>query len=161
LVGEFTHLMDWYWIRETDQNERTDTLNTNFSIHIERRLNAGPSIVFEVIRSGDFFRYTGTSTLEQDFRPGGFFRMNFANRGEISGSFQKISPDREVLLSWNVYGFRNVDEEGTEVTISLQSVGNGTDLQLIHNGIAGRDSYEGKIRGWGGVLDSLEKNLSK
>ena len=77
----------------------------SFSIEMRRLVNARRPVVLDLIRRGDFFRFTGSSTLM-------------------------------------------IEKE------------NGTDIQLNHRGINNADSYEGKLNGWKGVLDSLQDNAS-
>jgi uncharacterized protein YndB with AHSA1/START domain len=92
---------------------------------------------------------------EIDAQPGGAIRWTHANGDSCSGQFVELVPARRIVFT---YGWERPDVEvppgSTTVEITLRPYGSGTDLRLVHRGLAGpmADAHAG---GWAHYLGRL------
>jgi uncharacterized protein YndB with AHSA1/START domain len=94
-----------------------------------------------------------TATL--DPRPGGIVTWTHHNGDVVSGSYVELVPDRRIVFT---FGWARTDVEvppgSTTVQIDLRPTHRGTELRLVHRGLAGpmADAHAG---GWANYLDRL------
>lgn len=92
---------------------------------------------------------------ELDARPGGRLGWTHANGDSVIGEFVELVPGRRIVFT---YGWDREDVEippgSTTVEIDLHPRANGTELHLVHRGLAGpmADAHRG---GWDNYLARL------
>ena len=100
-----------------------------------------------------------------DFREDGLYSLDFGERNAthcfIHGHFLSIRPNSEVVLTWNVEGFRPVSDTDTLVTLSIEDQDGATRLELRHEKIETQDSADSKRRSWNEILTELETRLTR
>jgi uncharacterized protein YndB with AHSA1/START domain len=119
------------------------------------RIEAPAELVFEMLTRAEHFVRWMAPTADVDARPGGELRWTHANGNTCSGRFLDLVPGRRIVFS---YGWARADVEvppgSTTVEITLIPVGTGTELRLVHSGLAGplADAHAG---GWDNYLGRL------
>ena len=119
-------------------------------------IEARPATVFRLLTDGsEYVRWKGDSA-QLDARPGGMFRVIFANRKDIvSGRFVELVPDRRVVFTWGWEGNPLVTPGSSTVEIDLEPHGaNGTRLRLVHRGLPA-EGLAGHTEGWDFFLPRL------
>jgi uncharacterized protein YndB with AHSA1/START domain len=116
----------------------------NREIHIE----APPDAVFAFFVEPDrLVRWMGSSA-RLDPRPGGEFRVDYANGGVVLGKFVAVDPPRRVAFTW---GWKDpadpVRPGSSTVEVTFSESDGGTRVQLRHSGLAG-DSRRTHEEGW-------------
>jgi uncharacterized protein YndB with AHSA1/START domain len=124
---------------------------------VERRLviAAEPGVVYDFLTdAGRFVHWMApTATLEPTV--GGRITWTHHNGDVVSGTFVELVPDRRVVFT---FGWERADVEvppgSTTVEIDLRAVPEGTELVLVHRGLAGpmADAHGG---GWDNYLHRL------
>ncbi|MBT2301168.1 SRPBCC domain-containing protein [Variovorax paradoxus] len=97
---------------------------------------------------------------EIDLRVGGRFRvvMLEANgeRHEVGGVYREIVPNRKLVFSW---AWHSTPERESRVTVLIEPVGRGCELELRHEQFFDEAAREGHEHGWTGSLVKLEALL--
>ncbi len=95
-----------------------------------------------------------------DLRVGGRFRVvMLASDGEshdVSGEYLAVEPHRRLVFSW---AWRSTPERESQVTLTLQPDGGGTELRLLHEQFFDEAARDGHAHGWTGSLVKLESYL--
>lgn len=120
-------------------------------VHIE----AEPPEVYELLTDAEqFVRWMApTATLEPT--PGGVITWSHRNGDVVSGVYVEAVPHRRIVFT---FGWERADVEvppgSTIVEIDLRPRDGGTELHLVHRGLAGpmADAHAG---GWVNYLDRL------
>ena len=141
-------------------------------IEIERVLDAPVATVFAAWRDADALarwylpgdeRWTSELSTH-DFRDGGTNEISFGPRGETpwteSSRYEAIVEDELIVYTMTV-ARAGVPQTASLVTIQLAAQAGGTKLAMTEQftAIDGRDSAHDRARGWGEVLDRLEREV--
>jgi uncharacterized protein YndB with AHSA1/START domain len=123
------------------------------SIHVD----APAEVLYELLTDAEQFARWMADSAEIDPRVGGAVRWTHANGDSCAGQFVELVPGRRVVFT---YGWERPDVEippgSTTVEITLHASGTGTDVHLIHRGLAGpmADAHAG---GWDHYLARLAR----
>jgi uncharacterized protein YndB with AHSA1/START domain len=123
----------------------------DMTIHV----NAPAELLYELLTDAEHFVRWMADSADIDPRPGGAIRWTHANGDSCSGRFVELVPARRVVFT---YGWERRDVQvapgSTTVEITLRPHGTGTELRLVHRGLAGRmaDAHAG---GWDNYLHRL------
>lgn len=121
------------------------------TIHIDAEVAA----VYELLTDAEQFVRWMAPTAMLDPRPGGVISWEHVNGDVVSGSYVELVPGRRVVFT---YGWEREDvgvsPGSTVVEIDLRPKDGGTELRLVHRGLAGpmADAHDG---GWANYLDRL------
>jgi uncharacterized protein YndB with AHSA1/START domain len=124
---------------------------------VERRLfiDAPPARVYELLTNADLLAEWMAPVVRADARPGGALMWTHVNGDSVVGEFVELVPDRRVVFT---YGWDREDAGvppgSTIVEIDLRPLRGGTELHLVHRGLAGpmADAHDG---GWANYLGRL------
>ncbi len=136
------------------------------SLTITRRLNASPAKIYDAwTRPDQMMRWWSpdagpTLSAETDVRPGGHFRIVFQMlngvQRDCSGVYREVEPNRRLVFTWR---WAHVPARETLVTVGLRALAEGTELTFTHAQFHDEADRDDHRKGWGGVLDKLEKFL--
>jgi uncharacterized protein YndB with AHSA1/START domain len=125
---------------------------------IEREITiaAPPETVFRLLTDPvQYVRWKG-KLAELEPRPGGTFRVEFANTKDIAaGKFVEVGPGRRVVFTWGWEGNEHIPPGKSTVEIDLVPEGTGTRLRLVHRGLP-EDAIASHAEGWDYFLPRLE-----
>jgi uncharacterized protein YndB with AHSA1/START domain len=119
------------------------------------QVNAPAELLYELLTDAEHLVRWMAATAEIDARPGGRIRWTHANGDSCSGHFVELIPARRIVFT---YGWERAGVEvppgSTTVEITLRPHGTGTELHLVHRGLAGpmADAHAG---GWDNYLRRL------
>jgi uncharacterized protein YndB with AHSA1/START domain len=124
---------------------------------VERRLfiDAPPSTVYELLTDAARLVEWMAPDATLDARPGGTVSWGHRNGDRVTGAFVELQPGRRIVFT---FGWEREDVEvppgSTTVTIDLRPHDGGTELHLVHAGLAGpmADAHGG---GWDNYLARL------
>jgi uncharacterized protein YndB with AHSA1/START domain len=124
---------------------------------VERRLfiDAPPARVYELLTDAGLFVEWMAPIAELDPRPGGSVSWTHLNGDSVIGTFVELVPARRIVFT---YGWAReevgIPPGSTTVEIDLMPKDGGTDLRLVHRGLAGpmADAHNG---GWSNYLARL------
>lgn len=95
---------------------------------------------------------------EADAREGGRFTVIMAaGDKEIphGGEYKKLNPYSQIVFTWE----SPFSVEGSTVTLNLEEVADGTNLELIHVKFRDEETRDNHGHGWGSILSHLAKSL--
>jgi uncharacterized protein YndB with AHSA1/START domain len=97
---------------------------------------AAPETVFRLLTDPtQYVRWKG-KLAQLDARPGGVFRVDFANgKDVVAGRFTELIPARRLVFTWGWEGSEVVPPGSSTVEIDLEPDGSGTRLRLVHRGL--------------------------
>ncbi len=135
-------------------------------VEVRRHLAAMPEQVFAAFAEASLVsRWLSPSpditlTLRQfDFREGGAYRFAYGlPDGQtviVAGTYRSIEPPLRIVFSWII---EPPDEHAgieTEVTVTIQAEGRGTQLVIRHQKLTRVDAVARHAEGWRGALDQL------
>jgi uncharacterized protein YndB with AHSA1/START domain len=119
------------------------------------QIEAPPDLVYELLTDADHLVPWMADAAIVDRQRDGVLRWTHANGDSCSGRFVELVPGRRVVFT---YGWERDDVAvppgSTTVEITLRPSGAGTELQLVHRGLAGpmADAHAG---GWDHYLGRL------
>ena len=124
---------------------------------VERHLfiDAPPSRVYELLTDAALLVEWMAPVADLDPSPGGSLTWTHLNGDSVVGAFVELVPDRRVVFT---YGWQREDvgipPGSTTVEIDLRPRAGGTDLRLVHRGLADpmADAHNG---GWRNYLARL------
>jgi uncharacterized protein YndB with AHSA1/START domain len=124
---------------------------------VERRIfiDAPPARVYELLTDGELLADWMAPVIAVDPRPGGALAWTHLNGDSVIGEFVELVPGRRVVFT---YGWDReevgIPPGSTTVEIELRPRGAGTELHLVHRGLAGpaADAHRG---GWSNYLARL------
>lgn len=133
------------------------------SLKVRRLFPVGPEKVWRAWTDaralGQWFRPDASFSVpvaESDVRVGGGFRVLMINaKGEhfdLSGVYREVVPERRLVMTW---GWKNQPGHESVVTVTLRPAGNGTQLDLMHEGYLDFVDQPTHEEGWNGALDTL------
>ena len=137
---------------------------TGLGLKLTRTFAHPPEDVRRALTDPDLYgRWMGpegsrTTVRELDARVGGALAITVSIPDgptvEITGTYREVGPAR-IVHTWLVTG----DERETVVTFELAPDGDGTRLDLTHEGFAESEDREQNEGGWAHQLDRLERAL--
>jgi uncharacterized protein YndB with AHSA1/START domain len=96
-----------------------------------------------------------------DVRPGGTYRIRFhtpdGEEHEVCGQYEVVEPLRKLVFSW---AWRSTPERVSRVTVSLQPVPGGTELELLHERFFDAAAGANHRRGWTASFEKLDRWLT-
>jgi len=119
------------------------------------QVNAPADLLYELLTDAEHLVRWMAATAELDARVGGAIRWTHANGDTCCGEFVELVPARRIVFT---YGWERaevgVPPGSTTVEITLEPKGSGTQLHLVHRGLAGpmADAHAG---GWSNYLGRL------
>ncbi len=124
---------------------------------VERRLfiDAPPARVYELLTDPALLVEWMAPVADLDPQPGGSLTWTHLNGDSVIGAFVELVPARRIVFT---YGWEREDvgipPGSTTVEIDLLPKDGGTDLRLVHRGLAGpmADAHDG---GWSNYLARL------
>lgn len=121
------------------------------TIHV----HAPADLLYELLTDAERLVTWMAATADVDARVGGAIRWTHENGDTCSGRFVELVPARRIVFT---YGWERPDVEvppgSTTVEITLEPRPDGTELRLVHRGLAGpmADAHAG---GWSHYLGRL------
>jgi uncharacterized protein YndB with AHSA1/START domain len=101
------------------------------------------------------------AAAEADVRVGGLFRIvMISGKGkehEISGVYREVIPNEKLVMTWT---WNSAPDVESLLTVILRPFGNGTQLELKHEGIVEIDDRISHEEGWKGSLALLDRYLA-
>lgn len=98
---------------------------------------------------------------QMDVRPGGRYRIRFhtpdGEEHEVSGAYEVVETGRRLVFSW---AWRSTPERVSRVTVALQPVPGGTELDFLHERFFDEAARAGHERGWTTTFGKLERWLT-
>jgi uncharacterized protein YndB with AHSA1/START domain len=95
-----------------------------------------------------------------DLRPGGRWRICFTSQDgeshEVGGTYETIDPHRRLVFSW---AWHTTPERVSRVTVALQAVDGGTELELLHERFVDAIARDNHLRGWSATMPKLDALL--
>lgn len=124
---------------------------------VERRvfIAASPARVYELLTDAELLVQWMAPQAELDPRPGGALTWTHVNGDSVVGAYVELVPARRIVFS---YGWDREDvcipPGSTTVEIDLRPCDGGTELHLVHRGLAETmaDAHSG---GWDNYLARL------
>jgi uncharacterized protein YndB with AHSA1/START domain len=99
------------------------------------RIAARPETVFRLLTDPkEYIRWKG-NLAQLEPRPGGLYRVDFADKGVAAGRYVEVVPNRRVVFTWGWEGNDAVPPGSSTVEIDLEPDGEGTRLRLVHRGL--------------------------
>lgn len=102
-----------------------------------------------------------------DARPGGSWSVTMISpdggRYPVSASIREVRPPERLVYTWvwgAQHGNETIEERETLVTIELRSVGDVTELTLVHTLLRDHASAESHGGGWTSTLNRLARLLA-
>lgn len=153
---------------QLDQGETEAT-----SVRIVRTLGAPPDRVWAAFADTALVaRWFAPGTREPrietwDLQEGGAYRFTmvpteddgYGGPRPVHGRFLRVDPERELVLAWNWDPQDADDDDGSVLTFRLRPTEDGTELALLHEGLA-PPSVGGTHAGWTFTLPRLEALLA-
>jgi uncharacterized protein YndB with AHSA1/START domain len=101
------------------------------------------------------------SLAELDVRVGGRFRIVFGGPEgkdhECAGVYREVVPNRKLVFTWTWPN--TTPERESLVTVEFRAVGNGTELDFLHEQLFDETVRDDHKRGWSSSLDKLDGYL--
>jgi uncharacterized protein YndB with AHSA1/START domain len=101
------------------------------------------------------------SLAELDVRVGGRFRIVFGGPEgkdhECAGVYREVVPNRKLVFTWTWPN--TTPERESLVTVVFRAVGNGTELDFLHEQLFDETVRDDHKRGWSSSFDKLERFL--
>jgi uncharacterized protein YndB with AHSA1/START domain len=124
---------------------------------VERRVHIDADVhdVYVLLTDAEQFGRWLAPTATVEPHVGGVITWTHLNGDVVSGTFVELVPDRRIVFT---FGWERADVEvppgSTTVEIDLRPIDGGTELRLVHRGLAGpmADAHDG---GWANYLDRL------
>ena len=99
----------------------------------------------------------GHADVECDVRVGGKFRVDMhGTDGKIfkhNGEYLEVLPPKRLKFTWISAA---TNQRPTVVTIDFKSLGEKTQITLVHDGLDSVKNVEGHTTGWSAILEQLE-----
>jgi len=136
------------------------------ALRVTRRFAAPREQVFDAWTDEDVLRrwWAGgpdweTPLAEADARPGGAYRLQMRTpEGDVhsvGGEYTEVRKPERLAYTWQWEGM----EEVSHVVVDFLEDGGGTEVVIVHSGLADPAWREQHVQGWNAVLDSLERNV--
>ncbi|MBL6600957.1 MAG: SRPBCC domain-containing protein [Alphaproteobacteria bacterium] len=151
----------------------TDTAATESrpTARVTRHLSFPPDKVFRAwIDPSIAIRWFGGSNdapsdVTMDPRVGGAYRITLSPTSRLEGVYRRVDPPRCLIFTWvHVSTLDDGAEKRSlesQVTITFSEVGDGTDVEILHEALTDEAGRAGVTEGWGLSLEKLQTLLSK
>jgi uncharacterized protein YndB with AHSA1/START domain len=137
------------------------------AIRVSRRFTAPREQVFAAWTDPDVLKrwWKGapdfeTPLAEVDPRAGGAYRLKMTTpAGEVHsvhGEYTEVRPPERLAFTWAWEGLPGV----SQVVVDFIEDGGGTEVVIVHTGLAEAESRGQHEQGWNAVLASLDRELS-
>jgi uncharacterized protein YndB with AHSA1/START domain len=126
------------------------------AVACEVRIAARPETVFAFFTEPDkLLRWIGTAAA-LDARPGGAYTINVNGLDVARGTFVEVVPFSRIVLTWGWEGpDQPVPPSSTTVEVTLTPDGDGTQLRLVHRGLASAELRDAHRDGWQHYVNRL------
>ena len=98
---------------------------------------------------------------ELDVRPGGKYRVRFRTQDgeehEVGGTYEIVEAQRRLVFTW---AWHSTPERVSRVSVTLQPVPGGTELELLHDRFHDVTARENHRRGWTATIAKLDAWIS-
>ena len=98
----------------------------------------------------------GQADVECDVRVGGKFRIDMHGKdGKVfkhNGEYLEVLPPKRLKFTWIS---ASTNQLPTVVTIDFRSLGDKTEITLVHDGLDSVKNVEGHRTGWTAILEQL------
>lgn len=99
--------------------------------------------------------------LALDVREGGAYRIRMHGSDgathTVTGTFTAVVPHKKLAMTWS---WEDTEDGVTSnVTVQFAASGDGTELQILHEGLPDQDSVEKHTQGWEGCLANLTERI--
>ena len=133
-------------------------------LEIKRVLSAPADRVFAAWTNAESLRQfitpgnPGHAEVECDVRVGGKFRIDMHGKdGKVfkhNGEYLEVLPPKRLKFTWISAA---TNQRPTVVTIDFKSLGEQTEITLVHDGLDTLKNVEGHTKGWTEILEQLSK----
>ena len=93
-----------------------------------------------------------------DVRPGGSYHIRFrtpdGEANEVGGRYEVVQPLRKLVFSW---AWHSTPERVSRVTIELQPVPGGTQMEFLHERFFDAAAAANHARGWTAIFEKLDR----
>ena len=100
------------------------------------------------------------SFAQADVRVGGRFHVVFktldGEQHDVSGAYREVVPNQKLVFTW---AWISTPERISQVTLTFKSVGQRTELTLMHEEFFDMAARDGHERGWTGTMEKLARYL--
>lgn len=139
---------------------------------VRRRLAASPERVFAAFASAEVVAQWLTpspdvklTVLELDFREGGHYRFAYdtpeGQRMLVGGVYRSIEAPSRLVFSWLIDPPDIHAGIESQVTVSIASSAEGSDLRILHERFDRADANARHSEGWAGAVEQLQRLLAK
>jgi uncharacterized protein YndB with AHSA1/START domain len=149
-------------------------VETGFVLRVSRRLKAPRALVFKMFADGAhlvrWFGPLGHTCVECVVEPRAGGRFYAALNGpdgvlrRVAGVFTDVRQDQRLAFTWawlNEAGQPRDPDLKTIVTITLEAIGDETELNLRHDGFANAEQAGMHDKGWEGSFECLAQYLAE
>jgi uncharacterized protein YndB with AHSA1/START domain len=160
--------------RKTAEMQAEMPAETGFVLRVSRRLKAPRALVFKMFADGAhlarWFGPLGHTCVECVVEPrvgGRFYAALTGPDGllrRVQGVFTEVTPDQRLAFTWawlNEAGQPRDPDLKTVVTITLETHGDETELNLRHDGFANAEQAGMHDKGWESSFDCLAQYLAE
>jgi uncharacterized protein YndB with AHSA1/START domain len=136
------------------------------SVSITRHFNAPRERVFEAFTNAQAMQeWYGPETftcphVESDPRPGGHYRIEMRSPDGtphiVTGEYQEVRAPEKLVFTWAWLAGKTPGHESL-VTITFVAKNGGTEMTLLHSGLASVDDATAHEGGWSSSLNDLGK----
>ncbi|NND76286.1 MAG: SRPBCC domain-containing protein [Ilumatobacter sp.] len=136
------------------EGQRAAEVPPDDALVLTQRVAAPREVVFEFLVDPDkMLRWMGTKA-ELEPHPGGKFWVNVNGSDIAVGSYVEVDPPSRVVFTWGWDGSAEVPPGSSTVTMTLSADGDGTVVELRHEGLPG-GAGDQHSEGWGHFLPLL------
>ena len=124
-------------------------------VELTTHIDAAPADVFPYfVDPALYVRWQGT-TAELEARPGGRFRVIVEAGRVAAGEYVAVEPPRRVVFTWGWEGNPLIPPGSSTVEITLEAVGAGTLVRLLHKRLPDQAAADMHLEGWSLYLGRL------
>ncbi|MFJ6416290.1 TIGR03086 family metal-binding protein [Paeniglutamicibacter sp. NPDC091659] len=114
-----------------------------------------PDTAFALVTKPERLRRWQTVAARVDLRVGGEYRWTVTPGHSAAGTYTEIDPGKRVVFTWGWQGQDAPEANPSTVAITLEPVEGGTNVRLVHEGLAG-EQVAAHTEGWNHFLGRLE-----
>ena len=114
-------------------------------------LDCSPSQIYQAWLSEDSV-IPPVVSIQSNPKPKGVYKLK-TEGAVMVGQFAELIQNKLIKYSWSWEGA----DEKTMVTVRINPIGNGTAIQLVHEGFNSRESLDMHADGWDTYVFGLEK----